>query len=204
MVLLQCQSGSGCHGAVYKHFSLPLAFLPLKRRGWWGGEDNRFTIEPTLLCLEANALSTELEERGGEKEGEKTHNKNQSESVLRRGKERVVLRQKTCSRGRNQLKWTFKLCRMVRVTSVRGRGTAVALASDEPRGPTTAVKSAAIMADWCEMSSCGGASALNSLLCGVCLVCRQIFIAYGRRSNFGSIHLYAKGVFHNGHCYQAD
>lgn len=42
--------------------SLSLASLSLKRRGWSGGERNRFSIEATLLCLEANALSTELEE----------------------------------------------------------------------------------------------------------------------------------------------
>lgn len=44
--------------------------------------------------------------------GENAHNKNQLESVLRQGKERVVLRRKTCSLGRNQLKRTFKLRRM--------------------------------------------------------------------------------------------
>lgn len=66
--------------------------------------------------------------------GEKKHNKNQSESVLRRGKERAVLRRKRCSRGRNQLKRTFKLRRMA-ASRLRGRGNAVVRAGGEPLGP---------------------------------------------------------------------
>ncbi len=59
----------------------PFSLSSPQAEGLVGGEDNRFTIEPTLLCLEANALSTELEERGGEKEGEKTHTTKTSRRV---------------------------------------------------------------------------------------------------------------------------
>lgn len=58
-VMLLFHSSHGCHGAVYKHtFPFPILHVYLQ-----GGECYRFTIERTLLCLEANALSTKPEER---------------------------------------------------------------------------------------------------------------------------------------------
>lgn len=58
-VMLLLRSSHGCHGTVYKHtFAFPTLRVYLQR-----GECYRFTIEHTLLCLEANALSTKPKER---------------------------------------------------------------------------------------------------------------------------------------------
>lgn len=116
-VMLLFHGSHGCHGAVYKH-ALP---FPTLRVYLQGGECYRFTIERTLLCLEANALSTKPKERVKKNALRCTHihtlshissgkKKKQSESALRGERERLPLSRKACSRGGNQLKWTFKWC----------------------------------------------------------------------------------------------
>lgn len=67
--MLLFHSSHGCHGTVYKHTLL----FPTLRVYLQGGECYRFTIERTLLCLEANALSTKPKEREKGKGYKKAH-----------------------------------------------------------------------------------------------------------------------------------